>query len=76
MKLIMLNDDIHSFEEVIYLLGSYLTYPKSQLISIVSLVDNVGWCSVMESENTASISDAMSYLTKQGLSLKIEDSDV
>ena len=45
-RLYLLNDDIHSFEEVVYVLKRYLGYPDLQGASIADLVHRKGKCEI------------------------------
>ena len=45
-RLYLLNDDIHSFEEVVYVLQRYLGYPSLQGASIAELVHRTGKCEI------------------------------
>jgi ATP-dependent Clp protease adaptor protein ClpS len=45
-RLYLLNDDIHSFEEVVYVLKRYLGYSDLQGASIADLVHRNGKCEI------------------------------
>jgi len=45
-RLYLLNDDVHSFEEVVYVLKRYLGYPDLQGASIADLVHRKGKCEI------------------------------
>lgn len=45
-RLYLLNDDVHSFDEVVYVLKRYLGYSDLQGASIADLVHRTGKCEI------------------------------
>lgn len=44
--LYLLDDDIHSFDDVKHLLRRYLVYPETQCESIANIIHNNGRCDI------------------------------
>ena len=45
-RLYLLNDDVHSFDEVVLTLKRYLGFPDLQGASVADLVDRKGKCEI------------------------------
>jgi ATP-dependent Clp protease adaptor protein ClpS len=70
-RLYLLNDDIHTFEEVIYILRKYFGYPILQGASIADIVHQKGKCQI----KTGPLEELELYkegLIKDGFNVKIE----
>jgi hypothetical protein len=74
MKLFILNDNKHSFDEVLMLLQTCLAFPKSQLISMLTLIDEHGKCCVLETDSTEVIDGVKEFFIKQGLKVELKES--
>jgi ATP-dependent Clp protease adapter protein ClpS len=71
-KLYLLNDDVHSFDDVVFILRKYFGYSMLHGASIANIVHQSGRCSIKE----GSIADLELYfegLTKEGFNVKIEN---
>lgn len=44
--LYLLNDDVHSFDEVVFTLQRYLAYPQTQGRSIANVIHTKGECDI------------------------------
>ena len=71
-RLYLLNDDIHSFEEVVYVLQRYLGYPSMQGASIADLVHRRGKCEIKIGE-FAELELLKEMLMKEGYNVKLEN---
>ena len=72
MKLVIINDNVNTVNHVMDVLNSCLAYPKTQIISIVSLVDTTGKCTILESDDASKINDVKEFLIKNGLTVEVE----
>jgi len=71
-RLYLLNDDIHSFEEVVYVLQRYLGYPSLQGASIAELVHRTGKCEIKIGE-FSELELLKEMLVKEGYKIKLEN---
>ena len=71
-RLYLLNDDIHSFDEVVFVLKRYLGYPTLQGASIAEIVHTKGRCEVKNGpfEDLELLKE---MLIKEGFNVKIEN---
>ena len=71
-RLYLLNDDVHSFEEVTMTLKRYLGYSHIQGMSIADLVDRKGKCEI----RTGPFSELellKELLIKEGYNVRLEN---
>ena len=71
-RLYLLNDDVHSFDEVVYVLKRYLGYPTLQGASIAELVHTKGRCNI-KSGPFDELELLKEMLLKEGFNVKIEN---
>ena len=48
VSLYLLNDNVHSFDEVVSMCRKYLSYPTTQGMSIANIVHTSGECRIYE----------------------------
>ena len=70
-RLILWNDDVNSFEHVIYCLMKYLDYNESQAQKIAWTVHNDGKCAILEGSFTE-IEVYRKILQQEGLTVSID----
>jgi ATP-dependent Clp protease adapter protein ClpS len=70
-RLYLLNDDIHSFEEVVYVLQRYLGYPSLQGASIAELVHRTGKCEI-KSGAFDELELLKEMLVKEGYNIRLD----
>lgn len=71
-RLYLLNDDIHSFDEVVFVLKRYLGYPTLQGASIAQIVHTKGRCEV-KSGTLEDLELLKEMLLKEGFNITIEN---
>jgi ATP-dependent Clp protease adaptor protein ClpS len=71
-RLYLLNDNVHSFDEVVHVLQRYLGYPSSQGASIADLVHRKGECEIKIGE-FADLEFLKEMLIKEGYNLRLEN---
>ena len=71
-RLYLLNDDVHSFDEVVYVLKRYLGYPTLQGASIAELVHTKGRCEIKIGPFDE-LELLKEMLLKEGFNVKIEN---
>jgi len=71
-RLYLLNDDIHSFNEVVFVLKRYLGYPTLQGASIAEIVHTKGRCEV-KSGPLEDLELLKEMLLKEGFNITIEN---
>lgn len=71
-KLYLLNDDVHSFQDVIFTLKRYLGYTLMHGCSIADITHRVGRCEI-KSGDISEIEDLYEILTKDGFKLEIKE---
>lgn len=70
-RLILWNDDINTFEHVIYCLVKYLDYTDAQSVTIAWKVHNDGKCPVLEGSYTE-MEIYRKILKQEGLTVSVE----
>ena len=70
-RLILWNDEVNSFDHVIYCLIKYLDYNKTQAQKIADKVHNDGKCAVLEGSFTE-MEVYRKILQQEGLTVSIE----
>ncbi|UKT63179.1 ATP-dependent Clp protease adaptor ClpS [Pedobacter mucosus] len=70
-RLILWNDDINTFDHVIYCMMKYLDYGESQAEKIASKVHNDGKCPVLEGSFTE-MEVYRKILQQEGLTVSVE----
>ena len=70
-RLILWNDEVNSFDHVIYCLIKYLDYNKTQAQKIADKVHNDGKCTVLEGSFTE-MEVYRKILQQEGLTVSIE----
>lgn len=73
MKLILIRDGKLTFDFVMGCLQTYLAYPKIQIQSILSLVNNTGQTTIVESDDIEKLNKLKESFVSKGLTIKIED---
>lgn len=71
-RLYLLNDNIHSFEEVVFVLKRYLGYSDLQGASIADLVHRTGKCEIRIGE-FSELELLKEMLIKEGYNVKLEN---
>ena len=71
-RLYLLNDDVHSFDEVVYLLKRYLGYSDLHGASIADLVHRTGKCEIKIGD-FSSLELLKEMLIKEGYNLRLEN---
>ena len=70
-KLILWNDEVNTFEHVIYCLVKYLDYSENQAERIAQTVHTKGKCAVLEGSFTE-VEVYRKILQQQGLTVSVE----
>jgi ATP-dependent Clp protease adaptor protein ClpS len=70
-RLILWNDDVNTFEHVIYCMMKYLDYSESQAEKIASKVHNEGKCAVLEGSFTE-MEVYRKILQQEGLTVTVD----
>ncbi|TAH03377.1 MAG: ATP-dependent Clp protease adaptor ClpS [Sphingobacteriales bacterium] len=70
-RLILWNDEVNSFEHVIYCLVKYLDYNSRQAQKIADIVHNEGKCAVLEGSLTE-MEVYRKILQQEGLTVSVE----
>jgi ATP-dependent Clp protease adapter protein ClpS len=71
-RLYLLNDDVHSFDEVVYVLKRYLGYSDLHGASIADLVHRTGKCEIKIGD-FSSLELLKEMLIKEGYNLRLEN---
>lgn len=71
-KLYLLNDDIHSFEDVRFMLKRYLAYPNLQADSISTITDQVGRCVIKSDDELEDLELLKEMMLKDGFKVEIK----
>ena len=71
-KLYLLNDDTHSFEDVIRVLRKYLSFPITQGQSIANIVHNNGKCDIYNGE-IEMVENLYELFRSEGFNVKIDE---
>ena len=71
-RLYLLNDNIHSFQEVIFVLKRYLGYSDLQGASIADLVHRTGKCEI-KTGHFDDLELLKEMLIKEGYNVKLEN---
>ena len=70
-KLYLLNDDIHTFDDVRFMLKRHFAYPNLQSDSIVEITDRVGRCQIKSSDDVEELEILQQMLQKEGFKVEI-----
>jgi len=70
-KLYLLNDDIHTFDDVRFMLKRHFAYPNLQSDSIVEITDRVGRCQIKSSDDVEELELLQQILQKEGFKVGI-----
>ena len=71
-KLYLLNDNHHTFEDVIRVLRKYLSFPITQGQSVANIVHNNGKCDIYNGE-IEMVENLYELFRSEGLNLKIDE---
>ena len=71
-KLYLLNDDTHSFEDVIRVLRKYLSFPITQGQSIANIVHNNGKCDIYNGDITY-VESLYELFRSEGFNVEIDE---
>jgi ATP-dependent Clp protease adapter protein ClpS len=71
-RLYLLNDDIHSFEDVVFVLKRYLGYSDLHGASIAELVHRTGKCEIKIGE-FSTLELVKEALVKEGYNVRLEN---
>lgn len=71
-RLYLLNDDVHSFDEVVYVLKRYLGYSDLHGASIADLVHRTGKCEIKIGD-FSSLELLKEMLIKEGYNVRLEN---
>lgn len=71
-RLYLLNDNVHSFDEVVYVLKRYLGYPTLQGASIADLVHRTGKCEIKIGQ-FEELELLKEMLLKEGYNVRLEN---
>ena len=71
-KLYLLNDDIHTFEDVIRVLRKYLSFPITQGQSVANIVHNNGKCDIYNGE-IEMVENLYELFRSEGFNVKIDE---
>jgi len=71
-KLYLLNDDIHTFDDVRFMLKRHFAYPNLQSDSIVEITDRVGRCQIKSSDDVEELEILQEVLLKEGFKVEIK----
>lgn len=71
-KLYLLNDDIHTFDDVRFMLKRHFAYPNLQSDSIAEITDRVGRCQIKSSDDVEELEILQQMLQKEGFKVEIK----
>tara|TARA_A200000159_G_scaffold5984_1_gene5412 strand:+ start:2367 stop:2603 length:237 start_codon:yes stop_codon:yes gene_type:complete len=71
-KLHLLDDDIHTFDEVVSVLRKYLSFPMTQGQSVANIVHNNGKCDIYTGD-IIMVEDLYELFRKDGFSVEIDE---
>jgi ATP-dependent Clp protease adapter protein ClpS len=71
-KLYLLDDDIHTFDEVVSVLRKYLSFPMTQGQSVANIVHNNGKCDIYTGD-IIMVEDLYELFRKDGFSVEIDE---
>ena len=71
-KLYLLDDDIHTFDEVVSVLRKYLSFPMTQGQSVANIVNNNGKCDIYTGD-IIMVEDLYELFRKEGFSVEIDE---
>lgn len=71
-KLYLLNDNIHTFDEVNSMLKRTFAYPSLHAQSIIEIVHVMGECVIKSSDTIEDLQHIQEVILKEGFKLKIE----
>jgi|TARA_B100000900_G_scaffold248422_1_gene211451 ATP-dependent Clp protease adapter protein ClpS len=71
-KLYLLDDDIHTFDEVVSVLRKYLSFPMTQGQSVANIVHNNGKCDIYTGD-IIMVEDLYELFRKEGFSVEIDE---
>lgn len=71
-KLYLLNDNHHTFEDVIRVLRKYLSFPITQGQSIANIVHNNGKCDIYNGE-IEMVENLYELFRSEGFNVKIDE---
>ena len=71
-KLYLLNDNIHTFDEVYSMLKRTFAYPSLHAQSIIEIVHTMGECVIKISDTIEDLQHIQEVILKEGFKLKIE----
>lgn len=71
-KLYLLNDDVHSFDDVIFMLKRYLGYTLIHGCSIADITHRVGKCQI-KTGDASEIDEIYEVFTKNGFKVEIKE---
>jgi len=73
-SLYLLNDDIHSFDDVVSMCRKYLSYPLSQGMSIANIVHTTGKSRIYKGDSLV-VSELYEIFKESGFKVKIQEED-
>jgi len=71
-KLYLLNDDIHTFDEVRSMLKRQFAYPNLHSDSIIEITERVGRCQIKSSDDVEELEHLQQVLLKEGFKVEIK----
>jgi hypothetical protein len=71
-KLYLLNDDIHTFDDVRFMLKRQFAYPNLQSDSIAEITNRMGRCQIKSSDDVAELELLQEILLKEGFKVEIK----
>lgn len=71
-KLYLLDDDIHTFDEVVGVLRKYLSFPMTQGQSVANIVHNNGKCDIYTGD-IIMVEDLYELFRKEGFNVEIDE---
>ena len=71
-KLYLLNDNHHTFEDVIRVLRKYLSFPITQGQSVANIVHNIGKCDIYTGDITY-IEALYEWFRSEGFNVEIDE---
>ena len=71
-KLYLLDDDIHTFDEVVSILRKYLSFRMTQGQSVANIVHNNGKCDIYTGD-IIMVEDLYELFRKDGFSVEIDE---
>ena len=74
-KLYLLNDNHHTFEDVIRVLRKYLSFPITQGQSVANIVHNNGKCDIYNGE-IEMVENLYELFRSEGFNVKIDETYV